>query len=272
MPPAKKVNERSTKTEIWAAYQELLKSLQEQPVTVNREPAKLQKLTNVLSKAKAELVGQFESALESVDSVEQAYQSADIELLRHKQQILESLEQEKRGVETAIALARERSEQERADNELARQREEEAYQYDLAKKRREEEENYARKAKEKEAVLNAREQKLQEQEAEVTELKQQVEAFPVEMEEELSTAKTELAEQLNAKREAEVKEVKQTSEHEKSILNLRLRTSEETNSSLAKQVAELQRQLDTASSRLKDMAVAVIQSGKSATSAEKDNK
>jgi chromosome segregation ATPase len=256
---ASKVNDKSTKAEIWEAYRQLLQEAQGRPVVVSEDPAKLQELTKELLEAKAALAGQFDTAAEHISAVQQAYTDADQELSRRKAAALAAIEQDKQQLGASIATVRKQWDQEKADRDLERQREEDTYAYNLNRKRRDETEAYERKAKERETALAGRETALAEREQQADNLAKQVETFPEKLEAATKQTREETAKELEAKRAAEVRELKQQTEHEKSILNLKLQAAEAANATQAKQIAELQRQLDAASAQLKDMAVTVIQ-------------
>ncbi|HTE22596.1 MAG TPA: hypothetical protein VK674_06170 [Candidatus Limnocylindria bacterium] len=262
---AKKVNEKSTKGEIWEAYQGLLAELQQRPVTVSDDPARLLTMTTALTEAKAALIGRFDSTIERLSAVQQAYHEADQELTRRKSAAIEAVERSRQELEASIDAVRKRWEQENADRSLDHQREEDTYAYELARKRRDEEEAYSKKAKEREAALTARETSLKERETQTEDLAKQVEAFPARLEAAAKTAREELAKELKAQHANELKDTKQSLEHEKSILVLKLQAADTTIGTQTKHITELQRQLDASAAQLKEMAVAVIQSKNATT-------
>lgn len=259
-----KVSEKSTKTEIWDAYRQLLAELQSRPLTVSEDPVKLQRMTAAMSEAKASLMGHFEATIERLVTVQQAYQEADQDLVRRKAAVVDALEQSKRELEAAIAAGRKQWEQERTDQALRHQRDEEAYEYNTNRKRRDSEEAYTQKTKEREAGFAVREAALAEQEQLLKSLESQVAAFPAELEKTANTVREETVRDLTAQATAETKNLKQALEHEKSILVLKLQSAESSINTQAKQITELQRKLDISSAQLKEMAVAVIQSKNSA--------
>jgi hypothetical protein len=101
---------------------------------------------------------------------------------------------------------------------------------------------------------------LDEREQSAKALSAQVDAFPTQLDSAVKGAREETAKELKAQADSELKQTKQQLEHEKSIFLLKLQSAEASISAQAKQIAELQRQLDGSSAQLKDMAVAVIQS------------
>ncbi len=257
---ATKVSDRSTKNEIWEAYQQLLAELQNKPLTVSEDPAKLQKMTSAVSEVKATLMGHFEATIERLNTVQQAYQEADQDLIRRKSVALDDLEQSKQDLQLNIETVKKQWETEKADREAQRQRDEDTYNYNLSRKRRDDEETYIQKTKDREAKLAERELALADREQSAKDLTVQVEAFPAQLDAAVKAAREEVVKELKAQASSELQQTKQQLEHEKSILTLKLQGAEASITTQAKQIADLQRQLDNSSAQLKEMAVAVIQS------------
>lgn len=257
---ATKVNDRSTKNEIWDAYQQLLSELQNKPLMVSEDPAKLQKMTSAVSEAKAALMGHFDATIERLNTVQQAYQEADQDLTRRKSAVLDDLEQSRRDLQLSIEMVKKQWDTDRTDREAQRQRDEDTYNYNLIRKRRDDDENYAQKAKDREAKLTEREVALNEREQSAKDLAIQVEGFPARLDAAVKAAREDSDKELKAQASSQLQQTKQQLEHEKSILTLKLQAAEASIAAQAKQIGDLQRQLDNSSAQLKEMAVAVIQS------------
>ena len=254
-----KVNEKSTKTEIWEAYKQLLGDMQQRPVSITDDPARLQKMVEAVTDAKAALLGRFEATIERLNATQQSYAEADQDLARRKITTIDAIERERQQLEATIESVRKYWEQEKADHDLPRQREEDTYQYNLTRKRRDEQEAYEHKTREREEALALRETEVTKREQAVEGLTKQVEAFPAQLETAVKTAKEEVVRGLKADHTTELKDTRQHAEHEKSILNLKLQTAEATITSQVKQIIELQQRVDASSTQLKEMAVTVIQ-------------
>ena len=257
-----KVTEKSTKGEIWAAYQALMSEATGKPVAIAEDASGLQKMATVLGEVKSSLGTAFDETLEKLAALPQAYTEAEQDLARRRASALEAIEQDKKQLEAIIASVRTAWEQEKADTELARQREADEYTYNLTRKRRDETEAYEQKTKAREAALATREAAVKEHEDTLKTLTAEVEAFPAKLEAAVKTAETATATSLKTDYETTVKELKQTAAHEASIATLKLQTAEATAAAHAKQITDLQRQLDAAQSQLKDMAVTVIEANK----------
>jgi DNA repair exonuclease SbcCD ATPase subunit len=253
-----KVNDKSTKTEIWAAYKELLETFQAAPAVVAGSTGGVNELGAALERSKSELLEKFEAALKAVGGAADDYATAEQQLDKRKAESIERLERSKAELQTAIDQVRKGWEQEQADHRREREREVEDYAYELSKKRRAEEEAFQTKWQTKFAELDNREAALKPQESRLVELERAAEEAPEQLDKAVQEAKERLTKELQTAHGAELKDVKQQAEHQKSLLDLRLQTAEASVTAKDKQLAELQKQLETASAQLKDMAVTVI--------------
>ena len=257
-----KVSEKSTKTDIWAAYTQLLAAFEGKSAQTGGSFSELDALADALRTTQTELIAKFEQAATKLSALPEAYAEANAELGKRKAAVIESLEQDKKQLEAAITAARINWEQEKANHDMSLAREADEYSYNLAQTRRKEEDAYMEKAKVREAALTAREATLAEKEATIKDMTTEVNAFPAKLEAAVKTAREEYGAALKAEYEIMLKDVRQTAEHEKNILSLKLESLENTLSAQTKQLADTQRQLDAAQAQLKDMAVTVIQASK----------
>ncbi len=258
-----KVNEKSTKTEIWAAYKELMDSYQAAPSVVLGSMSAVDSLGSSLELSRNELTEKFESALKVLKSAADDYAAAEQMINRTKTESIEELERSKNELQAAIDMARKSWDQEKSDHTREREREAEEYTYELNKKRRSEEEAFQSKWQAKFAELDSREAELKAKESRLTELEKMAEEAPTKLEEAVKQAKENLGKELQTAHAAEAKDARLQAEHQRSILELKLQTAEASIVAKDKQLAELQKQLDAASSQLKDMAVTVIRASNS---------
>lgn len=255
---ADKVNEKSTKIEIWAAYKELLEGFRAGPVAVTGGNTKLNELGVLIEQSKSDLLTKLDAAREVVDNVTDGYVSAEQMLAKRKAEIIDELERSRADLQAAIDKERKNWDQEQIDCKRLRQREVEEYTYELNKKRRTEEESFQTKWQTKFAEINARETTLKNQEDQLRELELAVSKAPEQLQKAVKEACDTLAKELKMAHDAELKESRQQSDHQKNILELKLQTAELSIAAKDKQLVDLQKQLDNASTQLKDMAVTVI--------------
>lgn len=255
---ADKVNEKSTKTEIWAAYKEILAGFQSGPVAVAGGNTKLNEISTSLEQSRNDLLTKLDTARETINSAANDYAVAEQILTKRKAEIIEGLERSKSDLQSAIDQERKNWEQEQADCKRLRQREVEEYTYELNKKRRAEEESFQTKWQTKFAEINTRETILKGQEDQLRELELAVGKAPEQLQKAVKDACDTLTKELKITHESETKEIRQQSDHQKNILELKLQTAELSIAAKDKQLIDLQKQLDSASTQLKDMAITVI--------------
>lgn len=252
------VSEKSTKPEIWAAYKALLEEFQAGPVTASSGNTDLDKLGSSLEHSKTDLIAKFEAAKATIASAADDYVIAQQTLAKRKAEVIAELEQSKTSLQATIDQVRKNWDQEQADVKRTRERETEEYTYELNKKRRSEEETFQAKWHAKFAEIETREATLKEQEGRLAELEKAAKAAPEQQQKAVKEACDSLAKDLKVTHETESKEIRQQLEHQKSMLELKLQNAEVAISARDKQLADLQKQLDGASTQLKDMAVTVI--------------
>lgn len=253
------VNEKSTKTEIWAAYKELQAKFQSQPLSIAGEDNPMvNELGVALEQTKTSLLRQFEVAQKVADSIANDYASAEQALAKRKSEIVDGLERSRAELQVAIDEARTSWERGQDDRKRAREREAEEYTYELNKKRRAEEEAFQSKWRAKFTELDSREATLKSKEDHLKQLEQESEAAPEKLQKTVEEACNALAKELKTTHDAELKELRQHADHQKSLLELKLQTAEMSVAAKDKQLSELQKQLESASAQLKDMAVTVI--------------
>ncbi len=262
---ATKLTEKSTKNEIWAEYQRLLDELEGRPVAVHDDATGLQKIVGAVQELKSALGTNFDAALEKLTALQQTYHEADQALSQRKTAVLETLETDRKQLQATIEQVRAAWQQEQTDTATKRQREEDEYTYKLTVQRRDEQQAYDQKAKAREASLAEREAALKDKEDTLKALTTEVDAFPGRLENEVKSAREDTAKTMKAEHDIALKDARQTAEHEKSILALKLQTAEAAAASQTKQIADLQRQLDAAQAQLKDMAVTVIEANRPAS-------
>ena len=100
-----KVNEKSTKPEIWAAYKELLLELQAGPIAVT-DNNKVSELSTILEQSRSDLITKFETTLKAVDSAANDYVVAEQTLTKRKAEIINGLEQSRNELQTTIDQVR----------------------------------------------------------------------------------------------------------------------------------------------------------------------
>lgn len=244
----KKVTAASRKEEIFAAYQELL--------------AQKGLSASLSSEKAAEPPTAFDQVERNLADLKMMLDVALAEIAREKkwrEEIAEEWEKQRRQVE-----------EERREQKARLDHEEEEYRYQLQLQRQKEEnefeekKNEARKkfateVAEKEAVLAKREEAIKLAEKELTELRQQAEAFPSQLETAVGKAASEA--KSAAEKEAAINHqlFAQKAQSEKELLEQKIASLQETVKLQVEEVTSLKRVADEATKQLKDVAVKVIQ-------------
>lgn len=256
-----KVTARSTKQELWEAYNQLLAKIEKEPVefeTAKKEivsPDALRNLAELKLKIGQELDKAGEILLGDLNELHETRNN----ITNIKRRLIEHFEDQKESLENEIAKVKEQwREQEKNHQEqleektrqeqLARRREEDEYQYNLEFQRRKENEQYSR-----------REEILKERENEIIEMEKEFAQMPETIVQEVDKAKSQLGKELTDKHNLELRETKLDFEREKKIYELKIANLDSSIGSQNKEIIDLKKQLTNASNQLKEIAVSVIE-------------
>ena len=283
----KSVSEKNTKNEILAAYQELLVEAQagvvpslgyqeEKAVVAAASSQTVEKITTDLSKLKLsftqavnEVADRLTQEAETLTTVQKAIVIAKKEL-----------EETQKIKLTAGLLYRLLETQKKQEDVWAQ--EEKMYAQETARKRVRDDEEYAYEKKlqkqrdtdERESEKLARERKTAEEAGaktalvkELEELRKKMAQAPIEAE---KMVKEVVGKALaEAKKDAEVilAQIKQQAENDMQMAGLKIESLEAINKTQVAEIAQLKKQLDEATRQVKDIAVSVISSNRSESSA-----
>lgn len=152
--------------------------------------------------------------------------------------------------------------------ELERKRTKESYEYETLRKHKQEEDEFADKKANWEKQLKDQQETLDQEKAELAELRKIVDGFEAEKEKAVSQAQEILRKELTFKFETERKSREQEIKAEKDILNLKIVNLTSENNRLNAEIEVLKKALEEATRQVKDIAVRVIESGTKAQTAE----
>lgn len=242
----KKISPTSTKTELWEAYQELVKQAEVQGGAEPIVPIKsLRTATGSLQNSVSILVSVKTSIDEAINKLEQQRQSQLDDEQKAQEELRKFQEEMKRAKEMA-------------DYELKRNHREKLDELDIDLKanRRIHEETISQEKQ----SLQLKKDELENQEKELNKLKKQVEEFPVQLEKAVKQAVdfARVEEQARAKVAKDLME-KQV-EGERTVAKLKIDTLEKTSKDQAEEIRSLKTQFDRATAQVKDIAVSVIDS------------
>lgn len=170
------------------------------------------------------------------------------------------------GAEEREAETRRRErEQEEYDYKLAREREQRRNELEdemagLTKEIGAKREEFERGVAEKEAELNLREESVAQREARADELQQQVDGFPAQLEQSVSTAVADVRERLTAEFTAKQALLEKGFEGERNVLSGKIESLDKLVAGQAKQIDALAKQQEKAYEKVQDIATKAVES------------
>ncbi|MBI2085773.1 hypothetical protein HYT74_00365 [Candidatus Daviesbacteria bacterium] len=145
--------------------------------------------------------------------------------------------------------------------ELERKRNKETYEYETARRRKIAEDEFTDKKAIWEKQLKDQQEILNQEKAELIQLRKTTDGFDGEKEKAVSTAQELLRKELVSKFETERKMKEQEQKSEKDILNLKINNLTTENNRLNTEIEVLKKALEDATRQVKEIAVKVIESG-----------
>ena len=267
-----KVSEKSTKSELWTAYNHLVAQLEGRSAEPSPElqTALAHDPSRSLVELKLKVSQQLDALGEEVQADIAGLADARRAIKFERRRLLESQTAEQQQLVAEIGNVRSQwdkeqqdhgKEQERQQQEQlkTRQREDDDYRYNLLKTRRNEEDGYNQKHAARESALQTKEQALQEREQHLLQLEAELAAWPKHLDDAVATTRTEVAKESGQQHTAEVRELKLIHQHEVSLATVKAQGLEQQLKGQATEIDSLKRQLADASRQLKDMAVTVIE-------------
>ena len=268
----KKVTERSTKQELWQAYNETRRLIEKEPVEsgINIVRKETKDALRSLVESRYVIGEQFEKVSQEIIKDLDSLRELQSRIIKEKKGALDHFEEQKTALEGEIDAARRGWLKEKKEYELLleagkqalakeRQREEEDYAYKLSLARRNEEDEYNQKREQKEHELAERERVLKEREAEIVAMEKELAETPKKTEEEIKKAKEDLAKELVQRNETEKREFRLVAENEKRLAEMKITNLENAYQGQVKENESLRKQLGEVTAQLKQMAVSAIE-------------
>ncbi len=272
MPVDKKVSEKSTKQELWQAYNEALIKIEGEPVEsgLDKTREETNEALRGLAESKFKIGEQLEKVSQEIITELNDLTSLRSQIIKEKKLILDQLEDQKKALTSEIEMVKMQWSQDEKDHAaqveeekrvraVQRHREEEEYEYELTLTRRADENTFNEKKEQKEKELAEREIKLKDREAEILTMKNELTDMPKKIEEEVKKAEGLLAKELIQKHEIEKREFNLKSESEKKLFELKIANLESSMQNQMKENESLKKQLSEATAQLKQMAVSALE-------------
>ena len=256
----KLLNERSTKKDLWEAYEKLVEMRNAPQKSATNEDGAGKEAREVISAEKRADIS-CEKVVEILDDVRRI--AVDTTTRFHDEYVVlhREMEHEKEKLYSEIKHAR---------NEWKREQEE--YAYKMHSERRKEEDEYALKVRDKERQfsekfsikekeLSEREQNVKAKEEELRQFQVRAEAFPKELEKTVHGAEGKVREEMEQKAKIEASLVAKDTEREREVGKLKVQNLEDSIKLRSVQITNLERQLAQANEQIQKLAVTVVESG-----------
>ncbi|MBU2592515.1 MAG: hypothetical protein ABH867_04390 [Patescibacteria group bacterium] len=240
-----KVTYKSPKSDIWRAYKELIENIEKQGAEKVSEKINEQTLT--LTKGWLERVNNLHTTLQKeIETIESEFKKASL--------VLADLAESKKSVEKLM-----KDEEEEAKKAQKREKEEYDYEFEKLKKRQEEElSEYSKKVL---AELEERKAKLGEQEAELTDLRNQAKTFEARLEKTAKEAADAETIELTKEFEHEKELAKQKAQSIQELLSQKVESLTKTISELKNENQRLSQLLSQTNSNLTKIAERAVEKG-----------
>lgn len=265
MPQAKTggktVSEKSTKSELWEAYNTVIAEMSGQPkLEFAREKQESGKIAKTIDDLKTKFNNEISLVSEGISTELTKFVEFAEELGKKKNSAIKEIEDKKEALEEEIAKATKLSSETAIEREKNHKREEDEYQYILAQKRRKEEDEYSSiKVAEKAKIAEDR-AKIEERKAEIAKMEKDLAAMPATLENAVSEAVKTNSENLTSAHLAEIKELNLIHEHKYQIAELKITELEKKVIEQKTVIDKIEKELSIANREAKEIAVSVIES------------
>lgn len=267
-----KVSERSTKQEMWEAYNKLLEKVEREPIEFHSKQKEidvhetLKSLSELKLKISRDLDKIGEEFLKDLNDM-QDYKNS---ISKNKQLMIDNFGEQQNMLEKEMKKMKEYYEQEKKnyqskfDEELrqktiSREREDDEYSYNLSIKHRDELDEFNRQKYIQEEQLKDRRDILESREKEIKEMEKEVTTIPEKINQSVKEAKEILTKEMLEKFSREKYESKLAHDSDVKIKELKITNLENAVKMQNTEIEALKRQLLEANRQLKEMAVSVIE-------------
>lgn len=268
---AKKVTERSTKQDIWGAYNALAERIEKKSIEPTGEVKNEEILLEKLGGLKKEIAREIELISEkSAESLSELASVRDI-VAREKKRMFNIFSEQRQALEEEIKNVRllwkrEELEKKGEENEEARQeelvrrREVDEYNYSTERKRKEGSDKFENELAKRKEEIEDEKTKMVGRKSEISEMEKKIEVFPTQIEKAVKEARNILLAELSGSHKNHVREMELIFQGKESLLDLQIKNFQSLVESQVKEIESLKKQLSEANDRLKEMAVSAVSS------------
>jgi len=274
MPTAKekKISEKSTKQELWGAYNEIVAQIGGEKIEIAEDDS-VNEMIRKLSETKIKINSEFDELTKALlADLSDLYKTSE-SIRQNKLELLDRFEKQKKLLSQEIEEVRNRwraeeikleinSKQRTNDLGIEHQRKEEEYQYHLKITQQKETDEYNAMKEQREKATAEQENAISERKKEIAEMEKQITEMPALIESKIKTAEEILAKELTVKYQSQIKDIASDKGHEARISEIKIGNLESTLKTQSEEIGNLKSQLQKANEMIKDMATTAIESKK----------
>jgi len=270
----KKVSEKSTKLELWTAYNEVVAQISGEEIAVQSDDS-VNDAIKKLSETKININGQFDQITKTLLSdLSDLYKTSE-QIRQNKEDLIKFFENQKKDLQNQMEEVKKKwtfeekrlqddFQQKKNDQETKRQREEEEHKYNLSISRKKENDQYQIEKERQDRILKEREK-------EIATMEKQVAEMPTLIAVKIKEAEENLTKDLSAKYQLQIKELAVSRENEAKIAEIKIANLETIIKNQAEEISGLKSELSKVNAMMKEMAVSAIEAKKPAILSSKSS-
>ena len=270
----KKVSEKSTKLELWTAYNEVVAQISDEKMTVQSDDS-VNDVIKKLSETKINLSSQFDEITKSLlGDLGELYKTSE-QIRQNKEDLVKYFENQKRDLQHQMEEVKNKwiieekkleneFKEKKVDLEIQRQRQEEEYGYNLGTLRKKEHDEYLADKIAREKAIAEKETAISDRKKEIAEMEKQIAEMPALIDRKVKEAEENLAKDLASKYQTQIKELSVNKEHNTKIAEIKIANMETIIKNQAEEISGLKSELSKVNAMIKEMAVSAIEAKKPA--------
>ncbi len=268
----KKVNEKSTKLELWQAYNEVANKISSDEMVVRSDDSVNDVIKN-LSETKININSQFDQLTKSLlGDLGELYKTSE-QIRQNKEDLIKHFENQKKELQFQMEEVKTSwtIEEKKLDDEFKQknidlatnnQRQEEEYNYNLNILRKKEHDGYLTEKIAREKAIAAEEKVIADRKKEISEMEKQIADMPTLIEKKVKDSEEILAKNLTDKYQNQIKELSVDKEHNAKIAEIKIANLELTIKNQSVEISSLKSELSKVNAMMKEMAVSAIEAKK----------
>ncbi len=277
----KKISEKSTKQELWSAYNELVAQTGAEEIVI-KEDSSVNDVIKQLSETKININNQFDALTKSLMSdLALLYKTAE-QIRQNKEAMIKQFEDQKDNLANTIAAVRTKWNQEEKSleeeykakkdaTETAFRREEEEYKYNQLQVRKKEQDEYNEDKRLRQKAIADEEATLSIRKKEIAEMEKQIAEFPSLIEQKVKATEAFITQDLGNKYQSQIKDLSTAKDHAQKIADINISNLDKTIKSQAEEIMSLKAQLVKTNDLLKEMAISALDAKKPIALSNKSN-